>query len=351
MIVAADGSGDCRSIQEAIDRIPEGHSEPVVIHIRNGLYREKLHIRKPRVTLIGEDPELTVIVYGDYARKTYPGGEPYHTFNSYSVLVAAHDFTAENVTFRNDAGPGSEAGQALALYADGDRLVFRNCRFEGHQDTLFTGPLPAQPKDRASFGGPQDGAERVYGRQYYEGCYIEGDVDFIFGSATAVFKDCLIFSKNRSSGETAADKSREQGIHGWITAASTPEHVPHGYVFLGCTLAGDAPPGSVYLGRPWRNHAKTVFLDCWMGGHIREEGWHNWNKPEAEETVYYGEYNSSGPGGRMDRRVGWARLLTAEQAAAYSAAAVLAGGDGWNPEGRYGPNTGRSGPEPRPAQA
>jgi pectinesterase len=332
VIVAADGNGDYTRIQDAVDRVPSDNAEPVVIHIRNGIYNEKLHIEKPYITLIGEDPELTVIVYGDYARKTFPNGEPYHTFNSYSVLIGTHDFTAANLTFQNSAGPGSEVGQALAAYVDGDRLSFRNCRFLGHQDTIFTGPLPEQPKDRSTFGGPKDAAQRIYGRQYYEGCYIEGDVDFIFGSATAVFKDCVIFNKNRLSGEKAPEKLQEQGINGWITAASTPASIPYGYVFLGCMLTGDAPPDSVYLGRPWRNHAKTVFVDCWMGNQIRAEGWHNWNKPEAEETTFYGEYNSTGPGGRMDQRVKWAKILTAGEAAAYTAAGVLAGMDGWNPE-------------------
>ncbi|MGG4127063.1 pectinesterase family protein [Paenibacillus illinoisensis] len=329
--VSLDGSGDFPTIQAAIDAIPEPCTEIFIIRIRQGVYVEKLHIEKPGVHLIGEGADQTLITYDDYALKTFPNGEPYHTFHSYSAFVGADDFTAEGLSFVNSAGPGKDVGQALAVYVDGDRAVFRKCRFIGHQDTIFTGPLPDQPIDRSSFGGPRDGAERRKLRQYYEDCYIEGDIDFIFGSATAVFKGCEIFAKKRSFDDTTAFAEE---VHGWITAASTPEDVRYGYVFIDCSLTSDAPPQSVYLGRPWRNHAKVCFLHCWMGAHVKQEGWHNWNKPDAEASVVFAEYNSKGPGaGSWAGRVPWATILNEQQAEEYSLSRVLFGEDEWQPFG------------------
>jgi len=328
--VSLDGSGDFPTIQAAIDAIPESSTEKFVIRIRQGVYYEKLHIEKPRVHLIGEGADLTIITFDDYALKKFPGGELYHTFHSYTAFIGADDFTAEGLSFVNSAGPGKDVGQALALYVDGDRAAFRKCRFIGHQDTIFTGPLPEQPIDRSFFGGPRDGAERRKLRQYYEDCYVEGDIDFIFGSATAVFQGCEIFAKKRLFDHTA-----ELGeVHGWMTAASTPEDVRYGYVFIDCSLTGDAPPQSVYLGRPWRNHAKVCFLNCWMGAHVKQEGWHNWNKPDAEATVVYAEYNSTGPGaGSRAERVPWAAILTEREASEYTLSHVLSGEDDWVPFG------------------
>jgi len=330
--VALDGSGDYRSIQEAVDHAPSGTAEQrTVIHIRDGVYKEKLHIEKPFLYLVGESAEGTIITYDDYARKTFPDGSPYHTFNSYTALFGADDLTVENMTIRNDAGRGELVGQALAAYVDGDRIRFRNCRLIGHQDTLFTGPLPDKPLKRGSFGGPRDGLRKAVGRQWYDGCYIEGDVDFIFGSATAVFTDCEIFSRNRLTADNLPNVERHPEINGWITAASTPESSPYGYVFIRCKLTGDAPAGSVYLGRPWRNHAKVAWIDCWMGAHIRAEGWDNWDKPESEATVTYVEYGCRGPGADRQHRVSWSGTLPDEQADKYTLGRIFEQGAPWSP--------------------
>lgn len=326
--VAQDGSGDYLTLQAAIDSIPEEHSGKSTIYIRRGVYEEKLHIRKAGVRLVGEDRDHTILTYGDYAKKQFPNGEPYNTFNSYSLFLSGDDFEAENLTIVNSSGSGDIVGQALAAYVDADRVVFRNCRLLAHQDTLFTGPLPPKPVERATFGGPKDGDELRPGRHYYDSCYIAGDVDFIFGSATAVFDRCDIFSRKRLKQE---ELQGGQTTHGYITAASTPEDVRYGYVFHGCRLIGDAPEASVYLGRPWREYAATVFLDCWMGEHIKPEGWHNWGKPEREQTTRYGEYRSYGPGAAPEKRVGWAPILTDEEAGEYAISKVLAGSDGWSP--------------------
>lgn len=320
MLVALDGSGDYNNLQDAIDAIPENNFQRVIIRVKKGIYKQKLNITKAFITLIGEDAENTIITFDDYARKPLLNGDPMRTFNSYSVFIAGDNFIAENITFENTAGAGSVVGQAVAAYVDGDRMQFKNCRFLANQDTLFTGPLPPKPMEGSTFGGPREGQERRNSRQYYESCYIEGDIDFIFGSATVVFNKCMIFSKNRG-----------EEINGYITAASTPGENKFGYVFVDCKLISDAKEQSVYLGRPWRDFAKTAYINCWMGEHIISEGWHNWNKTSAEKLVCYVEYKSYGPGAALDKRVSFSKILNDTEVEKYSIINVLAGNDNWNP--------------------
>lgn len=320
MRVAQDGSGDFTSIQAAIDSIPVGNKEQVTIHIQGGVYKEKLTIDKPFINLVGEEGASTVLTYDDGANKKFPNGESYGTFRSYSVFIGGNDFTATNITFENAAGSGEIAGQALAVYVDADRVHFKNCRFLGCQDTIFTGSLPPAPIQPGSFKGPRENAPRINGREYYENCYIEGDVDFIFGSATAVFYRCEIFSKNR-----------DQEVNGYIVAPSTPLGQAYGYIFEECKLTSNCKAETVYLGRPWREYAHTTFINCEMGAHIKREGWHNWGKVKAEETTRFEEYNSTGPGAHKDERVSWSKILTDEEVIMYKKERVLSGNDGWNP--------------------
>lgn len=320
MIVALDGSGDYTNLQDAIDSIPEGNSERVIINIKNGVYKQKVEIRKPFITLIGEDAERTILTFDDAATKLMPNGEKMNTFNSYTIFIAGDDFIAENITFENNAGDGHVVGQAVAAYVDGDREQFKNCRFIANQDTLFTGPLPPKPMDRGTFGGPREGQERRNSRQYYENCFIRGDVDFIFGSATAVFSKCEIHSNDR-----------KEKVNGFVTAASTPEGNSFGYAFFDCKLTSDAKAHTVYLGRPWRDFAKTAFINCFMGEHIIPEGWHNWKKPQAEKLTSYVEYKSYGPGAANDERAAWAKILTDEEAKEYTIPKILSGNDNWKP--------------------
>lgn len=320
LIVAADGSGHFTNVQEAVDSVPEGNIQRVTIRIKKGIYKQKLFIEKPFIHLIGESVDETILTYDDSGLKKFPGGENMGTFNSYSTFVGADDFSAENITFENTAGRGDVVGQALAAYVDADRMRFRNCRFLGSQDTLFTGPLPPETILPNGFKGPREHAPRRMGRHYYENCFIQGDVDFIFGSAIAVFNRCEIFSNDRNA-----------AVNGYITAASTPEGEEYGYVFIDCKLTGDAAPKTVYLGRPWRNYASVAFINCWMGEHIKTEGWHNWDKAGSERTVKFVEYNSSGPGGKPEGRISWSVQLSGEEVKAYSIERVLSGKDGWNP--------------------
>jgi pectinesterase len=293
--VAADGSADFNTVQEAINAVPDFRKERTRIFIKSGTYKEKLVLpaSKTNVTFIGEDKGSTILTNDDFAQKLNPFGEEIGTTGSTSFFVFGDGFHATNLTFENSAGP---IGQAVAVRVDGDKVIFDNCRFLGFQDTLY-------PHGRNS-------------RQYYRNCYIEGTTDFIFGWSTAVFENCEIFSK--------------EGGH-YITAASTEEGAKHGLVFLDCTLTGDAPKESVYLGRPWRPFAQTVFINTDMGGHIKKEGWHNWNKPQAEETAFYAEYNNSGPGWTPSKRVDWAKQLSPKAAKKYTVKQILGGSDNWNP--------------------
>jgi len=284
-IVAKDGSGDFSTVQEAINAVPDFRKNRTFIFIKKGIYKEKLVLStsKTNVTIEGESRDVTVITFDDYAQKKNRFGEEMGTTGSSSVFIFGDGFRAENITFENAAGP---VGQAVAVRITGDMAVFRNCRFLGFQDTLY-------PQGEKS-------------RQYYRDCYIEGTVDFIFGWSTAVFDRCTFYCKRE----------------GYITAPSTPEESPFGFVFMNCTITGNAPEGSVYLGRPWRPWGKSVFIGCELGGIIRPEGWHNWNKPEVERTAFFAEYNNSGAGS-TGKRVEWSHQLTADEAARYTPENIL----------------------------
>lgn len=287
--VAQDGSGDYTTLQKALDACKAFPDERITIRIKPGTYQEKIEVHSwtTKISLIGENAETTILTFGDYS-----GRERINTFTSYTVKVTGNDFYAENITVENSAGP---VGQAVALHVEADRCVFRNCRFLGNQDTMYTA-----------------GEGR---RQYFVSCYIEGTTDFIFGAATAVFEDCRIHVKKNS----------------YITAASTPQGQPYGYVFIHCDLTAEPEATKVYLGRPWRNYAKTVFIRSTLGAHILPEGWDNWNKPDAEKTVLYAEYKNTGAGASIAQRVPWSRQLTEAEASAYTVKNILKGNDQWDP--------------------
>lgn len=310
--ISKDGTGTFTTIQEALDSLSNHEGEDIVIRIHPGIYREQLTLTTPYVTFLGDDAENTILTYDLSAREVMEDGEKRGTFRSYSTLIDTHHFTAKNLTFENSAGPGDMAGQALALYVDGDRILFEHCRFLGNQDTLFTAPLPPKEIEPNGFLGPKQFAPRITGRQEYKDCYIEGDVDFIFGGAVAYFDRCTFFSKDT-----------KKAINGYVTAASTPKDQKFGYVMNRCSFESNCPPGSVYLGRPWREYAKTVLIRCYLGEHICQEGWHDWGKESAHETCFYGEYESFGPGAVPEKRPSWVKQLTKEEAESFSKEQVL----------------------------
>ncbi len=300
----------------------------VVVHIAPGVYEEQVVVSRPFVTFLGEDAENTVLTYGLGAFEVLADGVKRGTFRTASVRIDTHDFLAKNITFRNSAGFGHTVGQALALYVDGDRNIFEDCILLGSQDTLFTAPLPPTAAAPGGFTGPGEFKPRTMGRQFYKNCFIRGDVDFIFGSAIAYFDNCTIFSQ-KPGDRKPPESPDEEVIYGYITAASTPIEEEYGYVFRNCKLVSDCPPKSVYLGRPWREYAKTVFISCELGEHIHPLGWNDWKKPHGH--FYYGEYNSYGPGALVKERADFSHQLTKEEAEVLTPEIVLGGPDGWNP--------------------
>lgn len=290
-VVAKDGSGDFFTVQEAIDAVPDFRKTMrTTILVREGVYKEKVVIpaSKINISLIGQ--EGAVISYDDYANKLNRFGETKGTSGSSSCYIYAPDFYAENITFENTSGP---VGQAVACFVSADRVYFKNCRFLGFQDTLYT-----------------------YGkgcRQYYEDCYIEGTVDFIFGWSTAVFNRCHINSKG----------------NGYIAAPSTDQGRKHGYVFYDCRLTADAGVDHVYLSRPWRPYGQAVFIRCELGKHILPAGWNNWGNKDNEKTAFYAEYESTGEGANPKARAPFSHQL--KNLKGYEIETVLAGDDGWNP--------------------
>ncbi|KFC17988.1 pectinesterase family protein [Epilithonimonas lactis] len=302
IIVSKDGKGDFTTIQQAIDAVGEGGTSRTKIIVKPGTYREKITIpaTKSAISLLGENAKNTILVYGDFASKQNEEGKNIGTTGSSTIFIFSNDFSAKNITFQNDAG---KVGQAVAVLITGDRSIFENCRFLGFQDTLY-------------LKGQQDDSNKTREvRSYFKNCYIEGTTDFIFGAATAVFEKCEIYAKESAT---------------YLTAASTPEGKKYGFVFTDCKITGDAKSRSVYLGRPWRPFAKTVFINTEVSEVIKPEGWHNWNKPEAEKTTFYGEFNSKGIGSNVKDRVYWSHQLSKKEAEEYSIKNILSGTDNWN---------------------
>ncbi len=293
-VVASDGSGDFKTVQEAVDAAPNESEKRTVIRIEPGIYKAHTVIPKAKInlSLVGDNAKTTILTNDLTVKSLGEDGKEVGTIGSASVVVNADGFQAKNLAFENNA---PHIAQALAIYVQGDRAIFRDCRFLGWQDTI-----------------------RVRkGRQYFRDCYISGRTDFIYGEATALFDRCEIHVLEA----------------GWISAANTPETQKYGLIFSGCKISGEAGVQTM-LGRPWRGWAHTVWLDTEMENVIAPAGWHNWNKPEAEATVRYAEFGSKTPDGEpidVSQRVAWAKKLSAEEAAAYTVERVLAGDDGWNP--------------------
>src|SRR5260221_993879 len=293
IIVAQDGTGKYKTVQAAFNAIPLNNKKPTTIYIKNGIYKEKLHLDSSKnfITLVGEDKFNTILTYNDHTGKVSLRGDSINTRTSWSFLLKANNVRAENITLQDD--PGFAAGQAVAAEIDGDKNIFINCRFIGNQDVFFTN------NDNS--------------RQYYKNCYIEGTTDFIFGSSTVWFEQCHIHSKKNSH----------------VTAASTPKEHPYGYIFNDCILTGDTSLNNVSLGRPWRHYASVIYIHCYIGQHIKPEGWSNWNNTDNYKTTRYSEYKNYGPSADSSKRMEWSKQLTEEEVKKYTLKNIF--GE-WKPE-------------------
>lgn len=295
IVVAQNGTGDFTQIQEAINSTRDLGPSYVQLYIKNGIYDENIEIPswKHQLTFIGESRDGTIIRGNNYSGKLTKDGGKLSTFTSHTVLVEGDDIHFKNLTIQNT---WCDKGQAVALHVEGDRFIAEDCTILGCQDTVYT----------ANEGS----------RQFYDNCLIAGTTDFIFGEATAVFKDCEIRSLKDS----------------YITAAATPKDQAYGYVFLNARLTAEEGVSKVYLGRPWRPYARTVFIDSELGPHILPEGWHHWPGdqmfPNKEKTTYYAESNSKGPGAGPKKRVDWSHQLNADEVKKYTLENIF---NGWVP--------------------
>ena len=289
IVVSRDGTGNFRTLQEAIESARAFMDYTVTIYVKNGVYKEKVIVPSwvENIDIIGEDRDKTIITYDDHANINKMG-----TFRTYTVKVEGSDITFKNLTIENNA---AQLGQAVALHTEGDRLKFINCRILGNQDTIYTGAK--------------------FTRLYFKDCYIDGTTDFIFGPSTALFENCMIHSKRNS----------------YVTAASTPKEAKYGYIFKHCKLTAEPGVDKVYLGRPWRPYAYTLFIECELGKHIVLAGWHNWGKQSNEETARYMEYKNTGEGANLSERVAWSKQLTKKEAEAVTVDAIFGTQSNWNP--------------------
>lgn len=289
IVVSRDGTGNFRTLQEAIESARAFMDYTVTIYVKNGVYKEKVIVPSwvENIDIIGEDRDKTIITYDDHANINKMG-----TFRTYTVKVEGSDITFKNLTIENNA---AQLGQAVALHTEGDRLKFINCRILGNQDTIYTGAK--------------------FTRLYFKECYIDGTTDFIFGPSTALFENCMIHSKRNS----------------YVTAASTPKEAKYGYIFKHCKLTAEPGVDKVYLGRPWRPYAYTLFIECELGKHIVPAGWHNWDKQSNEETARYMEYKNTGEGANVSERVAWSKQLTKKEAEAVTVDAIFGTQSNWNP--------------------
>ncbi len=295
IVVARDGTGEFRNVAEALEVCRAFMDYHKVIFVKKGIYKEKIVVPQwlTNIEILGEDCANTVITYDDHANIKLPGTDRgMGTFRTYTVKVQGSGITFRNITIENNS---PRMGQAVALHTEGDRIILVNCRLLGHQDTVYTGTAGT--------------------RLLFKDCYIEGTTDFIFGPSTAWFEGCEIHSKANS----------------YITAASTPKDQSYGYVFNRCRLTADPSVTKVYLGRPWRDYGYTLFMNCELGGHIRPEGWHYWQK-EREQTARYAEYSNHGDGSETSRRVAWSRQLTKKEAGKITMSTVFGVSNGWTPQ-------------------
>lgn len=275
LVVAADGTGDYSSDQQAINAAPANRQQYFFIDIKKEVYKEAVTVPKGKdfIYLIGESAENTVLTFDNYAQRLRDDGTEFGKGGSSGFFVNGNNFVSENLTFSNTAC--ITAGQALSINITVQKSSFQGCCFFGYQDTWYAG--------NATY-------------QYLKDCYNEGSVDFMFGGSVACF-DKYELKRTRN---------------GYLTAASTPAQQSFGYIFSQCNInayptVGD---GSVYLGRPWRHNAKVVYLECVMDSHINKSGWNDGGNSANEKTVFYAEYNSSGPGTSPATRVNWSRQLT-----------------------------------------
>ncbi len=307
LTVAQDGSGNYTTVQAAINAAPTGQTVAYTIYIKNGKYKEQITVpsNKPFIQLIGQSVADVVLYFDSYAGAPVTGGGTVGTQNSASFTINASDFAATNITFANTfnydsvSAAGITGLQAVAVTINADRSAFKNCRFLGNQDTLYT-----------------KGSGAV--RHYFKNCYIDGIIDFIFGSSIDLFDSCVVYPKSRLAGGNS-----------YITAANTPPGQSYGYVFRDCRVLSNSGNTMYYLGRPWQNSTgssplannKVVFLASRLPYTVRSDGWSTWDAGTNTSLIYNGEYKSRNLDGSLTNvasRVTWSYQLSQADSATYT---------------------------------
>ncbi|PON83382.1 Pectinesterase, Tyr active site [Trema orientale] len=300
--VAQDGSGNFTKIMDAVLAAPNHSLRHYVIFVKRGLYREyvKIHSNKWNLVMIGEGMDLTVVT----GNRSYGGG--WRTYDSATFAVSGQGFIAINMGFENTAEPNNH--QAVALRSSSDRSAFYRCKFISHQDTLYAHSH----------------------RQFYKKCRISGTVDFIFGRAKAVFQDCSILP-------------RQNYVGGQNTITANGRNfsaMDSGFSFQRCAIFADTNAKNskrattpTYLGRPWGNYSRTVFMHTYMSNIVVPEGWMEWQGRTNYDSVYYGEYKNSGPGSELAGRVKWPgfHAITNSSVTSLFTVAEFIQGDLWLP--------------------
>jgi pectinesterase len=288
LVVAKDGTGNVTTVQAAFDKVPANNTKTYTIFVKKGTYKQKLKLAKGKnnVFLIGEDVATTILTFDDYSAKVGS------TSGSYSTLIEADNFTAQNITFENTIDSRlsqySSNGQGVALNVTGDKVSFYDCMIKGFQDTFFNSGK---------------------GRVYTKCSTIKGTTDFIFGSGVNIFEDCIIVNLKSSATTAASNKNANN---------------TYNYLFLHCELKAETSGLSCTLGRPWGAQARVVFFECIEGAHIKSDGWQNWSSADYSKTAYFAEYNCSGPGYKPNNRISWSHQLNATEASKYTVAKMFA---------------------------
>lgn len=287
------------TIQKAIDLV----TDTATIHIAKGTYYEKIKLTKSNITFIGEGPLNTIIYFDDYAKKIHKDGLEFNTFRTYSFMILASNISLSNLTIANTSGYGDTIGQAVALHIIGDNIHLDNVHLKAYQDTLFIGPLPHNLITR--YDGFLKDDERIIPtsyKSYFNNCYIEGTVDYVFGCGEAYFDNCIFH--NLLEG-------------GFVFAPSTYLEDEFGFTVLNSIFTSEVSIPSTYLARPWRDFGKVVLLNCTYQNHILDTGFDKWNDTSRDKTCRFSEYNCNYFDNHSYTRCYFSKVLTAEEAKKY----------------------------------
>lgn len=260
-------------IQEILNGYPL--NEVLEVHLEPGTYFQKLRIKHNHLKLFGSTDSPSIISYDDYSYKMHEDGLLYNTFRTQTVMILGNHVELHDVTIENSARSGFTIGQAVALSLYGDDISLFNCKLLGHQDTLFLGPLPMDLTERYDHFLPLEERHTKHVHHFFKECYIQGDVDFIFGSSTALFDHCMIVALHQ----------------GYITAPSTYSSFPYGLIFNECNIISKSNNQDVLLGRPWREHGSSIFYQCRFEGLFNVKRFHEWDKKIYRFSEY--PYQSS----------------------------------------------------------